>query len=71
MASQLITPDSPTQRVGSTPLSGFNEVAHEMPMLSLDNAMNAEEFIAFDKRVRDRLNSAEEIEWHVWCARWW
>lgn len=60
---ELITPDSPTQRVGSTPLSGFNEVAHEMPMLSLDNAMNAEEFIAFDKRVRDRLNSAEEIEY--------
>lgn len=60
---ELITPDSPTQRVGSKPLSGFNEVAHEMPMLSLDNAMNAEEFIAFDKRVRDRLNSAEAIEY--------
>ena len=59
----LITPESPTQRVGSKPLSGFAEVAHERPMLSLDNAMNAEEFVAFDKRVRDRLKTDAEIEY--------
>ncbi len=58
---ELITPESPTQRVGNKPLSGFAEVAHERPMLSLDNAMNAEEFVAFDKRVRDRLKSTDEI----------
>ena len=60
---ELITSDSPTQRVGGAPLSGFTEVQHERPMLSLDNAMNAEEFAAFDQRVRDRLKSSEEIEY--------
>ncbi len=59
----LVTSDSPTQRVGGAPLSGFTEVQHERPMLSLDNAMNAEEFAAFDQRVRDRLKSSEEIEY--------
>ncbi|MEK9765324.1 MAG: NAD-dependent DNA ligase LigA [Thalassolituus sp.] len=47
---ELVTPDSPTQRVGGAPLSGFQEVRHERPMLSLDNAMNAEEFAAFYQR---------------------
>ncbi|MEE3190867.1 MAG: NAD-dependent DNA ligase LigA, partial [Pseudomonadota bacterium] len=60
---ELITSDSPTQRVGGAPLSGFTEVQHERPMLSLDNAMNAEEFAAFDQRVRDRLKSSEDIEY--------
>ena len=60
---ELVTSDSPTQRVGGAPLSGFTEVQHERPMLSLDNAMNAEEFAAFDQRVRDRLKSSEEIEY--------
>lgn len=52
---ELITDDSPTQRVGATPLTAFNEVKHEMPMLSLGNAMNEQEFIDFDKRARERL----------------
>lgn len=58
----LITPDSPTQRVGATPLAGFVEVQHERPMLSLDNAMNAAEFSAFYQRVQDRLKSEDAIE---------
>ena len=60
---QLITPDSPTQRVGGAPLGGFDEVAHERPMLSLDNAMSADEFAAFDKRVRDRLKTSDPVEY--------
>jgi DNA ligase (NAD+) len=60
---ELVTSDSPTQRVGGAPLSGFTEVQHERPMLSLDNAMNAEEFAAFDQRVRDRLKISDDIEY--------
>ena len=56
---ELVTPDSPTQRVGESPLSEFAEVTHEIPMLSLDNAFSDEEFGAFDKRVRDRLELSE------------
>ena len=52
---ELITEDSPTQRVGATPLKDFAEVKHELPMLSLNNAFNEEEMGAFDRRVRDRL----------------
>ena len=52
---ELVTRDSPTQRVGEQPLSEFPEVTHEIPMLSLDNAFNDEDLSAFDKRVRDRL----------------
>ncbi|MBI4204520.1 MAG: NAD-dependent DNA ligase LigA [Betaproteobacteria bacterium] len=51
----LITPDSPTQRVGATPLAEFSEVKHGMPMLSLNNAFDAEEVTAFDRRVREAL----------------
>jgi DNA ligase (NAD+) len=52
---ELVTPDSPTQRVGGKPREGFAKVAHSSPMLSLDNAMNEEELRAFDKRVQDLL----------------
>ncbi|MEC8444018.1 MAG: NAD-dependent DNA ligase LigA, partial [Pseudomonadota bacterium] len=52
---EWITPDSPSQRVGGAPLAGFEEVRHERPMLSLDNAMNADEFVAFYQRLKDRL----------------
>tara|TARA_R110000868_G_scaffold100529_7_gene276403 strand:- start:5943 stop:8018 length:2076 start_codon:yes stop_codon:yes gene_type:complete len=57
-----ITADSPTQRVGAEPLAAFDQVQHELPMLSLDNAMNAEEFAAFYQRIRDRLKTTDEIE---------
>lgn len=52
---ELITPDSPTQRVGGTPAEGFERVAHSVPMLSLSNAFSAEDLLAFDARVRNGL----------------
>ncbi|MFB0713116.1 NAD-dependent DNA ligase LigA [Buttiauxella noackiae] len=58
---ELITPDSPTQRVGAAPLSEFTQVRHEVPMLSLDNAFDEASYLAFNKRVQDRLKSAEAI----------
>jgi DNA ligase (NAD+) len=58
----LITTDSPTQRVGSLPLSSFVTVVHEMPMLSLDNAFSDEDLLAFNKRVQDRLKFKDDIE---------
>jgi DNA ligase (NAD+) len=59
----LIVPDSPTQRVGGAPVSGFAEVRHRMPMLSLDNAFAREDVVAFDRRVRERLESDREISY--------
>lgn len=52
---ELVTADSPTQRVGGKPREGFVKVAHSSPMLSLDNALNEGELIEFDRRVRDLL----------------
>jgi DNA ligase (NAD+) len=51
----LITPDSPTQRVGGEVASGFEPVVHDMPMLSLNNGFADEDIAAFDKRVSDAL----------------
>ncbi len=48
---ELITPDSPTQRVSESPIEGFNTVTHTIRMLSIDNTYSAEELRAFDKRV--------------------
>jgi DNA ligase (NAD+) len=50
---ELLTPDSPTQRVGGKPAEGFKKVRHSRPMLSLDNAYSAEELAAWDARVRE------------------
>jgi DNA ligase (NAD+) len=50
---ELLTLDSPTQRVGGKPAEGFRKVAHSRPMLSLDNAYSAEELAAWDARVRE------------------
>ncbi|MFT8212236.1 MAG: NAD-dependent DNA ligase LigA [Symbiopectobacterium sp.] len=58
---ELITPDSPTQRVGAAPLSAFDTVCHEVPMLSLDNVFDDESYLAFYKRVQDRLKSSEDL----------
>ena len=58
---ELITPDSPTQRVGALPLTAFEQVRHEIPMLSLDNAFDETTYLAFDKRLRERLKNNEEI----------
>jgi DNA ligase (NAD+) len=52
---ELVTKDSPTQRVGAIPLDSFTEVKHAMPMLSLNNAFDEEEMAAFDRRVRETL----------------
>ncbi|MDH5571132.1 MAG: NAD-dependent DNA ligase LigA, partial [Gammaproteobacteria bacterium] len=62
---ELITPDSPTQRVGAVPLSAFAEVKHSVPMLSLGNAFNDQEVIDFDRRAREKLKTKHEIEYAV------
>ncbi len=64
---ELITPDSPTQRVGSAPLSAFSQVTHEMAMLSLDNAFSDEEFTDFNKRVVERLGQALDVSIEYAC----
>lgn len=58
---ELLTSDSPTQRVGSAPLSAFSQIKHEMPMLSLDNAFDEEDMAEFDRRIKDRLNRDESV----------
>jgi DNA ligase (NAD+) len=58
---QLITTESPTQRVGSDPLSSFQQVQHRLPMLSLGNAFNAEDLRDFDRRIKNRLDSEEDL----------
>ncbi|HVC48299.1 MAG TPA: NAD-dependent DNA ligase LigA [Terracidiphilus sp.] len=50
---ELVTPDSPTQRVGGKPAEGFQKAPHSRPMLSLDNAYSAEELAEWDRRVRE------------------
>ncbi len=59
----LITPESPTQRVGSEPLKEFSEVKHQVPMLSLDNAFTDKDIIAFDQRIHERLDLHHNIEY--------
>lgn len=56
---QLVTADSPTQRVGGTALPQFSQIAHEVPMLSLDNAFNDDEMQDFERRVIDRLGGSQ------------
>ncbi len=58
---ELVTPDSPTQRVGAPPSKAFGEVRHRVPMLSLNNAFSDEELLEFDARVRKLLGTEEEI----------
>lgn len=59
---ELITPQSPTQRVGAAPSEAFGEIVHTVPMLSLANAFEEQELIDFDRRVRDRLG-VEQVEY--------
>ncbi len=59
----LITPDSPTQRVGATPLAAFESVEHTLPMLSLDNAFSEVEIREFDARIRRLIPDVAEIEY--------
>ena len=59
---ELISPDSPTQRVGGRPAEGFPEVVHRRPMLSLDNSYNIDELRAFDERCR-KLADGRSLEY--------
>lgn len=59
----LLTPDSPTQRVGAAPLTHFDQVTHDVSMLSLDNAFNEQDMRDFDRRVKDRLKQTEPISY--------
>ena len=61
---QLITPDSPTQRVGGSALNAFESVTHRQAMLSLNNAFGDDELLAFDKRIRDALG-CEIVEYAI------
>ena len=59
----LITPDSPTQRIGASPLSEFQSLVHRLPMLSLANAMNKDELKEFDAQVKKGLGLEADIEY--------
>lgn len=61
---QLITADSPTQRVGAEPLKSFTQVKHRVAMLSLSNAFSAEEVEEFDRRITENLE-IDEIDYAV------
>src|SRR5262245_13842380 len=59
----LVVPESPTQRVGGEPVDAFAQVRHRTPMLSLDNAFTRDEVVAFDRRVRERLETERDIRY--------
>jgi DNA ligase (NAD+) len=59
----LVSEDSPTQRVGAAPLAAFEQVQHEIPMLSLDNAFSQDDLRDFDRRIKTRLESSVEVEY--------
>jgi DNA ligase (NAD+) len=63
----LVTPDSPTQRVGGAPLEKFSAVTHRLPMLSLENATNSQEIRDFDLRVRKNLGLLPEDKLSYMC----
>ncbi|MEA3197537.1 MAG: ligase [Gammaproteobacteria bacterium] len=60
---ELLTPDSPTQRVGAAPVAAFGAVRHRLAMLSLDNAFSDEEVRDFDRRIRERLGRQEPVRY--------
>ena len=62
---ELVVTDSPTQRVGSQPASHFESVEHQVAMLSLDNAFDDDEMLAFDRRLRDKLDHDTPL---AYCA---
>ena len=59
---QLIQAESPTQRVGSKPIDRFTQIDHLKPMLSLDNVFSRDELLSFEKRIKDKLNTTDDIE---------
>lgn len=62
LAPELKTPDSPSQKVGGKALAKFEQIKHQLPMLSLDNGFSSEDFVAFEQRVKDRLMFSDAIE---------
>jgi DNA ligase (NAD+) len=62
---ELATPDSPTQRVGGAPIEGFVQVAHRVPMLSIDNSYNENDLRKFDADVRKALKAGEKVSYTV------
>ena len=60
---ELLTPDSPTQRVGATPIAAFGAVKHRLAMLSLDNAFSDDDVRDFDRRIRERLGREGPISY--------
>jgi DNA ligase (NAD+) len=58
---ELVTPDSPTQRVGAAPLSGFTQLQHRVPMLSLGNAFDEQELAAFNERIQKLLENSAPV----------
>ena len=58
---ELVTQDSPTQRVGTTPLKSFGTIQHSIPMLSLENAMDEDELLSFYERLQKGLNNKDKI----------
>jgi DNA ligase (NAD+) len=58
---ELVTPESPSQRVGGRPAEGFDTVTHAVPMQSLDNAFGRDDLVAFDERVRKGLDAAGAV----------
>ena len=62
---ELVTPDSPTQKVGGPPLERFSTVQHSLPMLSLNNAMDPQELVEFEERIQRFLKHNESIDYAV------
>jgi DNA ligase (NAD+) len=60
---ELLTPDSPTQRVGGAPLPQFEQGRHALPMLSINNGFSDDEIAGFDRRVREGLETQKEVEY--------
>lgn len=58
---ELVSEDSPTQRVGAAALDGFGKIVHEVPMLSLDNAFSTDDMYDFDRRIKDRIGRQAAI----------
>jgi DNA ligase (NAD+) len=62
---ELVTPDSPTQKVGGPPLERFSTVRHSLPMLSLNNAMDPQELVEFEERIQRYLKHNDSIDYAV------
>lgn len=62
---EWVAPDSPTLRVGGPPLPEFSQVQHAVPMLSLNNAFEDADILAYDRRVKDGLHASQDIEYAI------